>query len=52
MFRTRRKFMKTAFIKVVQSDGKWYCFFVDGIRQGDTEAEAIENAYQLWKRYG
>lgn len=48
MFRTRKKFREKVMTKVVESEGKWYCLFTDGIRQGDTREQAIENAYRLW----
>jgi len=48
MFKTKGKFLKQV-KKTVQSDGKWYCFYGETCRQGDTKQEAIDNAYNMWK---
>lgn len=52
MFKTRKKFEAKVINKVVKSDGKWYCFYGDTCRQGDTRDQAIQNAYELWKGKG
>lgn len=51
MFKTRARFKKHIKKTVKQGD-KWYCFFESSIRQGNTEQEAINNAYNLWAGRG